>query len=195
MPTGGDRKVLKPELKQIGNLTHSDFQRHPVWVGVHNIDQGKPWYGSSDESTYRPNTERLPLAAESGAVLVRANFILCDGSRYPGYVRAASPNWDMPLRKGMATARSLSGGDSAHALLGFQQPHIFVSQEVFYFWGGVSGVAPAKRQRFYAAIGKPAEAIFPIAFAADADLATGLTDGEVSGFYRMVLGRPTVLEL
>jgi hypothetical protein len=79
--------------------------------------------------------------------------------------------------------------------MGIQQPHIFVAQDTFYFWGGVGGVASGKRQRFYAALGKPAEAVFPIAFAADAGLATGLTDGEVRGFYRMVLGQPTVLEL
>ncbi len=187
--------MLTPELKQLTNLTYSDFERYPVWVGVHNMDYGKPWYDSSDESTYRPGTEPLPLAAEAGAVLVRARFILCDGSGYSGFVRAASPNWDVPLRKGMATPSSLSGGDSTHALLGIQQPHIFTNQNTFYFWGGVRGVAPEQRQRFYAALGKPAEAIFPIAFAAEAGLATGLADGEVRGFYRMVFGRPTVLEL
>jgi len=187
--------VLTPELKQIADLTESDFQRHPVWVGVHNMDYGKPWYDSSDERTHRPHAEPQPVAAERGSVLVRASFRLSDGDRYFGFVRAASPNWDVPLRPGMATPSSLSGGHSAHALLGIQQPHIFVAQETFYFWGGVAGIPPGKRQRFYAAIGKPAEAIFPIAFAADSDLATGLTDGEVHGFYRMVLGQPTVLEL
>jgi hypothetical protein len=187
--------VLTPELKQLADLTYSDFQCYPVWVGVHNMDYGKPWYDKSDESTYRPNTEPLPVAAERGAVLVRASFVLCDGERYHGFVRAASPSWDVPLRRGMATPSSLSGGDSAHALMGIQQPHIFVAQDTFYFWGGVGGVASEKRQRFYAALGKPAEAVFPIAFAADAGLATGLTDGEVRGFYRMVLGQPTVLEL
>jgi hypothetical protein len=187
--------VLTPELKQFADLTYSDFERCPVWVGVHNMDYGKPWYDTSDESTYRPNTEPLPVAAECGAVLVRASFILCDGSRRHGFVRAVSPSWDVPLRKGMATPSSLSGGDSAHALLGIQQPRIFVNQDTFGFWGGVGGVASEKRQLFYTSLGKPAEAVFPIAFAADAGLATGLTDGEVRGFYRMVLGQPTVLEL
>ncbi len=187
--------MLTPELKQLADVTYSDFQCYPVWVGVHNMDYGKPWCDKSDESTYRPNTEPLPVAAERGAVLVRASFILCDGSRCHGFVRAASPSWDVPLRRGMATPSSLSGGDSAHALLGIQQPRIFVNQETFSFWGGVGGVAPEKRQRFYAALGRSAEAVFPIAFAADAGLATGLTDGEVRGFYRMVLGQPTVLEL
>jgi hypothetical protein len=187
--------VLTPELKQFADLTYSDFERCPVWVGVHNMDYGKPWYDTSDESTYRPNTEPLPVAAECGAVLVRASFILCDGSRRHGFVRAVSPSWDVPLRKGMATPSSLSGGDSAHALLGIQQPRIFVNQDTVGFWGGVGGVASEKRQLFYTSLGKPAEAVFPIAFAADAGLATGLTDGEVRGFYRMVLGQPTVLEL
>lgn len=186
--------MLTPELKQFRDLRCSDFQRHPVWVGVHNLDVGKPWYDASDESTFRPNTEQLPLAAEGGDVRVRAHFIIRDGSRYPGFIRAASPKWDIPLRKGMPTERSLSG-NSPRAIVGVQQPHICVNQETFYFWGGVMGIPKATRQRFYSAVGKPAEAIFPITFAAEPGLATALTDGEVEGFYTMVFGQAPLLEL
>lgn len=186
--------MLTPELKLIADLRSSDFQRHPVWVGVHNMDYGKPWYDASDERTYRPNMEPLPLPAERGMVLVQAVFTLRDGSKHTGFVQAARPDWDVPLRKGMATARSLSGGDS-RGLLGIQRPHIFVGQEVFYFWGGVAGIAPATRERFYVAIGRPAETIFPITFAAEPGLAIGLTEGQVHGFYKALLGEPPILEL
>ena len=33
-----------PELKQFADLTYSDFERYPVWVGVHDMDYGKPWW-------------------------------------------------------------------------------------------------------------------------------------------------------
>jgi len=94
----------------------------------------------------------------------------------------------------MPTERSLSG-NSARAILGVQQPHICVDQDTFYFWGGVIGIPTSTRQRFYSAVGKPVEAIFPITFAAEPGLATGLTDGEVQGFYTMVFGQAPLPEL
>lgn len=46
------------------------------------------------------------------------------------------------------------------------------------------GVPLQERQAFYAALGKPPEAVFPLRFAV-AGLATGVVTGEVMGFYRI----------
>jgi hypothetical protein len=192
-PLSENRGVLTPELKQFRDLRCSDFQRHPVWVGVHNLDVGKPWYDASDESTFRPNTEQLPLAAEGGNVHVRAHFIIRDGSRYPGLIRAASPKWDIPLRKGMPTERSLSR-DSPRSIVGVQQPHICGIRRHSIFGEGLRG----SRRRHASALFRRGEARgsdIPITFAAEPGLATGLTDGEVEGFYTMVFGQAPLLEL
>ena len=39
----------KPELKQFGELLPADFDRQPVWVGVHTADYDEPWYEETDE--------------------------------------------------------------------------------------------------------------------------------------------------
>lgn len=46
----------KPELKQFGDLTHEDFDRHPVWIGCHVADYDELWYEDTDEETFRPWT-------------------------------------------------------------------------------------------------------------------------------------------
>ena len=154
--------MLRPELKQFGDLLPADFERHPVWIGCHGEDADEPWYDETDEETFRPWTGALPAAPSAGTLLVRATFELRDGSRYLGFVTP-----------------TFVAGD-----LGAQHPHMFIDDRRFWFWGGMFGIPPAKRRDFYAAIGKSAEAVFPVRFGADPGLATGATSGEAGGFYR-----------
>jgi hypothetical protein len=163
--------MTTPELRQFGTLEAEDFDRHPVWIGCHTADYGKPWYGQSDEETFRPWIGKLPVDPAEGIFLVRAVIQLRDGSRYPGFVTPA------------IEAKDGSAEERAH-LLGTQQPHIFSGDRTFGFWGGMSGVAREAQQALYAMLGKNPQAIFPLRFSADHDLATGVTSGYVNGFYR-----------
>jgi hypothetical protein len=183
-----------PELKQIADLLFSDFERHPVWIGVHNVDAGQPWYDDCDEETYRPWTAALPVAAEIGFVLVRASIELHDGSAYPGAVRAAAQDWDAPLRPGLPTASARYSGSDL-TVLGVQQPRIFVGQRTFTFWGGQRGISQERRQAVYSALGKSPGSVFPLRFTADSQLATGLLAGRLDGFYRAVFGKAPEVEL
>lgn len=167
---------VKPELKQFGDLSATDFERHPVWIGVHNADYGEPWYDETNEETFRPYAGSLPAAPDEGILLVRATFELKDGSQFPGFVTPASEDWDRP-REGH------SSGKRKH-ILGFQQPRIFVGNEGFNFWGGISGVRDERRQALYAALQKTPQDIFPLRFSAEPSLAGGILAGEVEGFYR-----------
>jgi hypothetical protein len=63
----------KPELKQFGDLTPADFERHPVWIACHWEDEGEPWYDETDEATFRPWTGALPAAPSEGMFLVRGS--------------------------------------------------------------------------------------------------------------------------
>jgi hypothetical protein len=42
----------KPELKQFGDLSHTDFERHPAWVACHAEDFAEPWFNETDEETF-----------------------------------------------------------------------------------------------------------------------------------------------
>jgi hypothetical protein len=152
-----------PELKQFADLTPSDFDRHPVWVGCHTVDCEEQWYDDTDEETFRPWNGALPVSPSEGMFLVRATMELADGTRLPGF---ATPAFDE--------------GD-----LGMQQPQVFVGSRRFGFWGGLSGVPHLERQDLYTALGKPPDRIFPLRFAAAPELAIGVVKGEVSGFYRL----------
>ena len=152
----------KPELKQFGDLSPADFQRHPVWIACHTEDFAESWFNETDEETFRPWTGPLPVGPSDGMSLVRATFELHDGSRHDGFLTPASKEGE----------------------LGTLQPHLFVSGKSFGFWGGMAGVRPDRRTALYEALGKGPEALFPIRFSTDADLATGVAAGQIDGFYR-----------
>ena len=168
--------VKTPELKQFGELDAEDFQRHPVWIGCHTADYGKPWYEDTDEETFRPYSGKLPADLAEGMLLVRAVFELRDGSRYPGFVTPAAEGWDKGL-----DGRPMF---EHNHVLGTQQPQMFVGDRLFGFWGGMMGIPSQAQQELYAALGKRPDAIFPVRFNADADFTTGIGNGNVQGFYR-----------
>ena len=152
----------KPELKQFGDLSPADFERHPVWIACHTEDFAEPWFNETDEETFRPWTGPLPVGSSDGMLLVRAIFELHDGSHHDGFLTPAFKEGE----------------------IGALHPHLFVGDQSFGFWGGMFGVRAERRSAFYKALGKGAEAIFPIQFNAAPELATGVVVGQVDGFYR-----------
>ena len=193
---------MTPELKQAGDLVKTDFELFPVWVNVHTADLGKPWYAECDEQTYRPWTDRLPVAAAGKMLLVTACFELKAGTRLPGFFSPVESGWDDALTRTTSEGQTIRirsfserQGGSQLAILKLQQPHIFANEQRFGFWGGRRGISPEKRQAFYAAIGEPPENIFPIRFSADPKLVTGVVTGRLDGFYRSIAGQPPVVEL
>ena len=152
----------KPELKQFGDLSPADFERYPVWIACHTEDSAEPWFNETDEETFRPWTGPLPVGPSDGMLLVRATFELHDGSHHDGFLTPAFKEGE----------------------IGALHPHLFVGDQSFGFWGGMFGVSADRRRAFYGALGKSPEAIFPIRFSADPNLATGVVAGRVDGFYR-----------
>ena len=150
-----------PLLKQFADLTEADFDAHPIWIGCHCSDYDEPWYEETDEETHRAWTGDSPVDASADMFLVRASLTLADGSRFPGFV-TPSEKPDDP---------------------GTTQPHLFHDGAMFYFWGGMIGVPTEDRARLYQALGRSADQVFPIRFAADPGLATGHCSGTLDGFY------------
>ena len=160
--------MARPELKQFAELEPEDFEGHPVWIGCHTADYGKPWYESTDEETFRPWTGKFPVDFSEGMLLVKASFELRDGSIYTGFVTPSETSGD----------------------LGTQQPQLFVGEQRFGFWGGMVGIAGDAQQALYATLNKGPGEIFPIRFSSKTKLAAGSTEGQIDGFY--VSGTPEV---
>ncbi len=153
---------MTPGLKQFGDLTREDFERHPVWVGCQTVDYDEPWYDDTDEETFRPWNGVLPADAAEGMLLVGAVLELRDGTKCAGFVTPSVGEPD----------------------LGVQQPQIFAGGRRFAFWGGVAGTPESERHELYAALGKTPEQVFPVRFRADSGLTTGVADGEIPGCCR-----------
>jgi hypothetical protein len=181
-----------PVLKQIWDLSSADFERNPLWVGVHDVDVGEPWHTASNDSAYRPWNQTLPAKADAGRLLVAAVLELPSGDSHPGFFTAVPESWDVPP-PGLSSISSRYGGPEL-GLVGVQQPRIFLGHQQISFWGGRSGVPLEKRQAFYDLLGKPPEYIFPIHFWADKSLATGILIGEVKGFYKVISKQPVQIE-
>lgn len=155
--------MSRPELKQFGDLTPADFERHPVWIGCHTADYDEAWYDDTDEETFRPRGGSLPADPSEGMLLVRAAAVLSDGTRLPGFLTPAFEEGD----------------------LGTLQPQVFIGGRMFSFWGGMFGVPREVREEFYAALGKRPDTIFPLEVTADVAVCTGVARAQVRGFCRM----------
>jgi hypothetical protein len=81
--------VERPTLKRYAELNGRDLTLHPIWLNVHGIDEAQPWYGETDEVTYRPWDRELPLerlAPSVPDVAARASLTLADGSLLTGFL-------------------------------------------------------------------------------------------------------------
>ena len=188
-----------PELRQVTSLCQNDFEQYPVWIGVHTNDCEKPWYETTDENTYRPWTEALPLPANVDFLLVSALFQLHDKTVFKGFVTPTSESWGLPIRPGLPALSERFGG-SAAVVLGFQLPRIFVSasstgQQWIAFWGGIAGIPLKMRRRLYELLERGPDAIFPIRFKACPGLSLGMAAGQLDGFYKAMRGNGVEIEL
>ncbi len=155
-----------PLLRQFGDLRASDFQNYPVWVSCHVIDYDEPWHDDTDEETFRPWDKDLPVDPAETIFLVQAPLTLADGTEMLGFIAPQT------------AAKSGEKPDLASI-----QPHMFLPDgTVVGFWSGMRALPPKEVSRFYAAIGRSQPGVFPIAFAARADLTIGIASGSVPGF-------------
>jgi hypothetical protein len=146
-----------PELREEADLTELDFERHPVWIGVHNFDSEEDWYEDSNEETYRPWLGSLPFSEQRGLALVAAILEFADGSRFAGYY---------------STARDLDD----------QCPRFFVDGRVYNFVRSVRQPARDQMLEFFGSLKKSPSEVFPVKFWQRSDLNTLVTEGIVSGF-------------
>jgi len=150
---GGGNQAMRIR-KQVYELTPDDFDKFPVWE-FRLEEDGK------DESTVRPYSTSGPLDPAERMFVVRAVFILADGSRMQGY---CSP--------------PLQGDDS----IGILQPIIITDRGQVRFWCGTTAPDLKRLTRSYEWLGKDAQDVFPLQFQSDVPLAGGPVRGSLPGF-------------
>lgn len=178
-----------PETERRFDLSLEDFRRHPVWVRVPFPDESRPWYA---QHAYIPWSGALPVDSQKEDVRIPADFVLRDGSKYPGYITAAPEDWadripTMTLPWGKIVESSsprVRFVDSPLAIIGTQMPFLFINERKFFFWCELKTVDDLRRP-FYECLKKRASDIFPIRFEGTPGLATGIVSGEIKGFYKV----------
>ena len=144
--------------KQVDELTLADFERFPVWEFALD-EEGE---AGQDETTVRPHTHARPLDPTNSDFIVRARFVLADGTALHGYLTLPA------------------GGDPD---LGTLQPVILTPGGPVLFWFGRLDPKPDVIASFYARLGKSSPLqVFPLRFETDVSLVGMSLCGEVPGF-------------
>jgi hypothetical protein len=143
--------------KQVYELTLHDLNTFPIWE--FKLDEEPE--DSQDESTVQPCVSSGPLDPADRMFVVRAVFILADGSRMKGYLT--------PPGRG-------------HAGVGTLQPIIVTDRGQVRIWCGTAAPGPERLARSYELLGKDAGRVFPLRFESDVELADGPVRGNVPGF-------------
>jgi hypothetical protein len=151
------KTVLPCLRKQVYALTLDDLGAFPVWE-FRSDDKEEV---DSDESTVQPYTASGSLDATDRMFVVRAAFILADGSRRRGY-------FTPPGR-----------GDAG---IGTLQPIIVTARGQVRFWCGTAAPDPKRLAHSYELLGKTATQVFPIQFESEVELVGGPIRDSVPGF-------------
>ncbi|WP_338462686.1 hypothetical protein VZH09_04710 [Synechococcus elongatus IITB7] len=135
--------------KQVYELTADDLDQHAVWEFALD-EEGEE---GQDEATVRPYEGNQPLNPTDGMFIVRAHFLLVDGTRMQGYLTP-----------------SVQGNSS----LGTLQQTIFTIEGRAPFWFGRLTPEPKQFAESYACLGKSSsQEVFPIQFESDVELTCG----------------------
>jgi hypothetical protein len=157
--------------RQVYELTTADLDEFPVWEFALD-EEGEP---DQDEATVRPWQDALPLDPNEGMFVVRAGFLLADGTRLVGYLTPP-----------------VQGDDS----IGTVQPIVVTPDGQVGFWCGLMAQSGETLAANYAKLGRAASAVFPLRYASEVEIESGPITGTVDGFmhYRSLDDR-TVVEV
>jgi hypothetical protein len=143
--------------KQVYELTEQDLRACSTWEFALD-EEGEE---GLDEATVRPWTGQTPLDPADGMFVVRASIVLADGTVCCGYLTP-------PLR----------GDDSVPAV----QPVILTERGQVMLWYGVIAPELESIQEAYEKLGRSRGQVFPVRYASDAPLLSGVVEGSVDGF-------------
>jgi hypothetical protein len=146
--------------KQAYELTSQDFEQFPIWEFA--LDE--EGLEGQDEATVRPYSVAGSLDAAEGTFLVKAQFLLADGTRMGGCL---TPSLD------------------GNADIGAIQPVIMTPGGHVDFWNGIFRPKPEELKRKYELLGRTAERAFPIKFSSAIEIVNGPVTGSLNAFLYM----------
>jgi hypothetical protein len=143
--------------KQVYDLTEQDLRACSTWEFALDEESEE----GQDEATVRPWSGQAPVDPADGMYVVRATIVLADGTVHCGYLTP-------PTR----------GDESVPAV----QPVILTERGQVMLWYGVLAPRPELIQEAYDKLGRSRGQVFPVRYASDAALQSGVVEGSVDGF-------------
>jgi hypothetical protein len=154
--------------KQVHELTPGDLAAFPIWE--HALDEEGE--ADQDEATVKPRPGLGSADPGEGMLVVRAELVAADGTRYDGYVY---PSFE----------------DSLPSV----QPHVVTDAGRVGFWLGAFPPREGRIERSYALLGKTAEQLFPLTYRAVVEHEGARLEGTITGFAHGKLGSAETFEL
>lgn len=142
--------------KQVYELTTADLEQCPVWE--HALDEeGEE---GQDEATVKPRPDLEVADPGEGMLVVRAELVAADGTRYDGYVYPQHDDY-----------------------IGWIQPSAITERGHVGFW--VGAFPPRDLEKRYGLLGKTAEELFPVRYRALVPHEGVRLEGEIPAFLGM----------
>lgn len=148
------------------NLTFTDLMKYSAWK--YALDE--EGVESQDERTVRPYHAPAPLDLSKAYFLVRASFVLADGTSYKGYIKPK------PLDR-------VDTGNFLSVIVPYDlSPIIVLGKEHIHFQYGIEKPDPEEIQRIYSLFPKKSHEVFPIKFSSDVEVLDSVHEGKLDGF-------------
>src|SRR5262249_30120505 len=154
--------------KQVYDLKPSDLEQYAIWE--HALDE--EGVEGQDEATVKPRPDLASADPGEGMLVVRAELVANDGTRYDGYVY---PPYDGKLRDA--------------------QPTVVRETGQVRFWFGAFPPREGALDESYALLGTTAERLFPLMYRALVEHEGARLEGTITGFVHGVLGSAETVEL
>jgi hypothetical protein len=144
--------------KQIYELVPADLEQFPIWEQAID-EEGEE---GQDEATMKPRPDLDVGDPDEGLLVIRAELVAADGTRFDGYV-----------------------APSHEPEIGYLQPTAVTDRGQVNFWLGGFGPREGQLERAYELLGKTAEQLFPVRYRALVPYKGARLEGELPAFLRM----------
>ncbi len=145
------------------NLRLSDLMKFPAWEYALDEEERK----GQDERTVRPCLEKMPKNLTSSYIIVRASFILADGSQMKGLIKPETLN---------------KSGFMSTIIPYDLSPTLVTDEWQMQFGYGSLKPSPDEIAEKYRMLAKKPHEVFPIRFSSDVKVINKITEGELEGF-------------